>query len=117
MMEPPLNPVTKRRFDRSTLEGFSFGFCCDMCGAEWRSTRYGFNPGDLEAPIDPMVFQLLWNEQHRAAYERAKLDAAFVFNRCPVCGRSVCNRCFHLSETGVSDICKGCISTTRRAIV
>jgi len=48
---------------------------------------------------------MLWCEQHKAAYERAKLDAAFVFNRCPICGRSVCNGCFHVSETGefVSD--------------
>ena len=116
MMEPPLNPVTKRRLDRSTMEGFSFSFFCDMCGKEWQSAWYGFNPGNLAAPMDPTVFQLLWTEQRKAAAERAKLDAAFVFNRCPVCGRGVCDNCFYLSETGVSDICKDCVSTIRRAI-
>jgi len=116
-MEPLLAPVTKRRLDHSTMEGFSFSFFCDMCGREWRSAWYDFNPGGFIPPIDPEVYQILWSDQHKAAYERAKLDAAFVFNRCPACGRRVCNECFHLSETGVSDICKDCISTTRRAIV
>jgi len=117
MMELPLNPVTKRHLDRSTMEGFSFSFFCDMCAEEWRSAWYDFNPGWFVPPVDPAVHEILWSDQHKAAYERAKLDAAFVFNRCPACNRSVCNECFHLSETGVSDICKDCISTMRRAIV
>ena len=117
MMEPPLNPVTKRHLNRSTMEGFSFSFFCDLCGGEWQSAWYDFNPGGFAPPIDPEVYQILWSDQHKAAYKRAELDAAFMFNRCPACGRSVCNQCFYLSETGVSDICKDCISFIRRAIV
>ena len=117
MREPTLSPVTKRCLDRSTMEGFAFSFFCDICGGEWRSAWYDFNSREFIPPIDPAVYQILWSDQHNAAYERARLDAAFVFNRCPVCRCSVCNECFHLSETGVSDICKDCLSTTRIAIV
>ena len=110
MIEPLSGPVTKKYADRSTMEIFSFGFLCDLCGKEWRSARYDFNPGDFASPLDPKVFQLLWRDQHEAAFARSNRDASFVFNRCPECGRRVCNECFHLAETGVSDICKDCLS-------
>lgn len=109
MANPLPCPVTKRRVDHSTPEGFSFSFFCDRCGSEWQSARYDFNPGDFVPPIHPTVFQILWNEQHKAAYERANREGAFEFSRCPVCGRRVCKGCFYLSETGVSDICKDCL--------
>jgi hypothetical protein len=79
-----------------------------MCEKEWRSARYEFNPGNIAMPLESKVFQLLWNEQHKTAYERANRDASFLFNHCPVCGRRVCDECFFLAETGVSDICKDC---------
>jgi len=101
--------VTKKRADRSTMDAFSFSFFCDICEVEWRSARYKFNPGDYTALINPEMYRMLWNDQHTAAYERAKRDAGFEFNRCPVCGRGVCNACFHLSGTGVSDICVDCL--------
>ena len=109
MIDPIRNPVTKKCADRSTMEAFSFSFFCDMCGEEWRSARYDFNPGDFAVPLDPKVFQLLWNDQHKAACERANRDASFLFNRCPLCGRRVCKECFYLAETGVTDICKDCL--------
>ena len=101
--------VTKKRADRSTMDAFSFSFFCDICEIEWRSARYKFNPGDYTAQINPVMCRMLWNDQHTAAYERAKRDAGFEFNRCPMCGRGVCNACFHLSGTGVSDICVDCL--------
>ena len=103
------NPVTRKHADHSTPEDFTFTFFCDRCGSEWRSPRYAFNPGDFAESLDPAVFQMLWNDQHAAAFARANLDAAFAFNRCPVCRRSVCGACFHLSEIGVSDICEDCL--------
>lgn len=109
MIIPTSALSTRRHADRSTMEGFSFGFYCDACGREWESARYAFNSGGLAAPMDPAVYQILWNDQHKAAYERARRDASFAFNRCPVCGRWVCKECFYLSETGVSDICKSCL--------
>jgi hypothetical protein len=62
----------------------------------------------MAAPVDPAVYQMLWSDQHKAAYERMKLDASFEFNRCPLCGRKVCRDCFYLSGSGISDICKDC---------
>lgn len=104
------DPVTFQYTDRSTVNAFSFGFLCGLCGAEWRSQTYAFNPGSLSPPIDPTLYQMLWSEQHRAAYERAKRDVSFGFNHCPMCGRWVCKNCFYLSETGLSDICADCLN-------
>ena len=113
MMNPiVLNPVTKKYADYSTLEGFSFGFFCDKCEKEWRSVRYDFNPGGFALPMDPTVHEMLWNNQHKEAYERVSREASLAFNRCPACGRWVCNACFFLSETGASDICRDCLSGT-----
>jgi len=105
-----LSPVTKRYADHSTPEGYAFSFFCDKCGGERRSAWYAFNPGGFIPPIDPRVFQMLWNDQHKAAYERANREAFFAFNRCPACGRRVCMECFYLSETDMTDICKDCLA-------
>jgi len=109
MMDPAANPVTKKSADYCALEKFAFGFFCDRCGKEWRSMRYDFNPGSFVQPLDPAVFEILWNDQRRAAHERANREAALAFNRCRACGRWVCQACYCLSETGVSDICKDCL--------
>lgn len=109
MIIPMRDRVTQKHADRSTMEGFSFSFFCDICGKEWRSARYAFNAGGFSPQMDFAVYQLLWNDQHSAAYARASRDASFEFNRCPECGRRVCKECFHLSETGVSDICVDCL--------
>jgi len=110
MPDPTLGPVTKRYADHSTPEGFAFSFFCDKCGEEKQSAWYAFNPGGFLPPIDPQVFQMLWNDQHKAAYERANHEAFFAFNRCPECERRVCTDCFYLSEMDVSDICKDCLA-------
>jgi len=115
MVDPAEKPIPKKRADYSTMEGFSFGFFCDACAREWRSVPYGFNPGSFSAPIDSTVFQWLWNDQHRAAYERASLDVSFEFNRCPVCGRRVCKECFYVSGSGISDICRECLCMAVKA--
>ena len=103
------SPVTRHCADRSAMKEFSFGFFCDLCEKEWQSARYDFNPGNLSEPLDAEVFQLLWNDQRKAAFERANRDASFVFNRCPECGRWVCKECFYLAEAGISDICTDCL--------
>jgi len=110
MTDPARSPVISSHADRSTMESFAFGFSCGLCGKEWQGARYDFNPGNLVLPIQPAIFQLLWNEQHRAAFDRASLEASFEFNRCPLCGRWVCKACFYLSGSGISDICTDCLS-------
>ena len=110
MPDPALDPITKRYADHSTPEGFAFSFFCDKCEKEQPSAWYAFNPGGFAPPIDPRVYQMLWTEQHKAAYERANREAFFAFNRCPRCGRRVCMECFYLSETDMTDICKDCLA-------
>lgn len=109
MRDPERSAVTQKYADHSTMETFSFSFFCDRCGSEWRSPQYAFHPGGFAQPQDYIVYQMLWNEQHSAAYERANRDASFVFNRCPICDRRVCDACFFLSGAGVSDICEDCL--------
>lgn len=108
MISPIGKPATKKSIDHSTMEAFAFSFFCDRCGKEWRSAPYDFNPGSFAVPIEPAIYQMLWSDQHKAAYERSNRDASFAFNRCPICGRRVCDACFYLAKAGVSDICMDC---------
>ena len=108
-------PLTKRYMDRSTMDGFSFSFYCDRCSKEWRSVRYDFNPGSFVTPSDSAVYQMLWNDQHKAAYARAIREGALAFNLCPVCGCKVCQECFYLSEIGMTDVCTDCFKTSERS--
>ena len=110
MTDPMYAPITEKCVDHSTVDDFSFGFVCSICSKEWISERYRFNPGSIALPLDPEVFQILWNDQHKAAFARANRDAIFQFNRCTLCCQRVCKCCFHLSETGLSDICKNCFA-------
>ena len=110
MKEPLLNPITKRYADRSTAKSFAFSFYCDQCGKEWRSTPQVFRTGNMDSPIDLRVIRMLWNDQHKAAYENANLEAIYTFYYCPECGRRVCMECFCRSETDIAEICKGCAS-------
>lgn len=110
MNTPLLSPITKRYADHSVPKAFVFSLFCDKCGKEWRSTPQAFDPGELTSPTDLRVFRMLWNDQHRAAYEQANLEAIYAFHYCPECGRRVCLECFCRSETDIADICKDCLS-------
>lgn len=110
MDTPLLAPITKAFTDRSTPKVFAFSFYCDKCGKEWRSTPQAFDPGELASPTDLRVYRMLWNGQHKAAYEQANLEAIYVFQYCPECGCRMCMECFRPSETDFADICKGCLT-------
>lgn len=101
-----LPPVTKRYDDHSTDRWFRFAFHCDRCGAGWESERYPFSMGNASSDGEGQekARMLLWKAEHDAAYERANTEALFHFNRCPACGRRVCDDCFSLS----GDRCVSC---------
>ena len=111
---PMLDPVTKTFTDRSTMKAFSFSFFCDKCGREWRSTPQAFVPGALATPVNLQVIRMLWNAQHRAAYERANLEALYAFTLCPACARRLCSACFYASETESDTHCNDCLEKTPR---
>lgn len=110
MSEPLLGPITKTYTDRSTRKVFVFSFYCDHCGKEWRSAPQAFDPGELNSPTDIRVFRMLWNGQHKAAYEQANLEAIYAFHYCRECGRRLCTECFCRSETDIAEICKDCLA-------
>lgn len=106
-----LPPLTRRMEDRSSTGCFRFSFYCDLCGKEWRAEPVRFNGRDGDPTLSGKVTQLIWQSQHAAAYERANREAMFWHNRCPVCGRWVCQDCFCLREDAGSDVCRNCEKT------
>ncbi len=104
-----LEPVTKKFQDDSNLELFRFTFFCDSCGKAVKAVTYRYKP-----PFKPKLFlsaserrarEILWLGDHSNAYERANKEALIFFNRCPVCGRRVCDDCF-ADEDGICLECK-----------
>ena len=51
---------------------------------------------------------MLWEQEHQAAFEQANLEAHFHFNRCPLCGKWVCDDCFRAEEIRHGGACKSC---------
>lgn len=102
-----LSPVTKKITDHSTDYSFEFTFHCDLCGKKWRSTLLQYS-NKAEA-LNKSALALLWQTEHDAAYERANQEAIRQFNRCPKCGKMVCNECFILDvDPDENDLCKEC---------
>jgi hypothetical protein len=107
-----ITPFTKTCTDCSEKDHFSFAFYCDRCGSAWRSTPVPFSKGGFTEVGDDETLKLLWADEHRAAFERANIEAMFHFNHCNVCGKWVCNDCFYTSEDDYTDVCKDCHEDT-----
>lgn len=105
-----LAPLTKKMTDRSTADEFCFSFYCDICKKEWRSKPLPFS-GSLDAPLGnhDRVRDLIWIAEHNAAYERANHEAMHEHNHCPSCGKWVCDSCFYVKNTYITDICVDCL--------
>ena len=97
--------LTKNTANHSNSAGFCFSFFCDRCEKEWISAFVPFVHGGFSAVEHEEARQMLWAQEHRAAFENANLEAHFHFNRCSVCGNVVCSDCFNLDS---SDECKDC---------
>jgi hypothetical protein len=97
-------PLTRQITDNSDEKGFAFSFFCDICGKQWKSRPVLFDTGGMTIEHEE-ARMLLWMKEHSAAYEQANLDARLQFNRCPVCGKWVCDACFN--HGGVCGKCNG----------
>ena len=53
------------------------------------------------------ALKLMWAHEHRAAFDEANLEAHVQFNRCPVCGKRVCDDCFCI-EGKNGGVCRDC---------
>ena len=108
-----LEPVTKKFEDGSTLETFRFTFFCDICGKAVKEITYPYKP-----PFKAKFFiskserrarELLWLHDHDSAYERANKEVLLQFNRCPACGKRVCEDCYNELE----GLCRECARKIR----
>jgi hypothetical protein len=103
-----LKPITRQYKDLSTADRFSFAFCCDRCGKEWRGDTYTFDLKGFELPIDEKIRSMLWNQQHEEVYERANREAGAIFSRCPDCGCRICDDCLIQAELEKNGKCRDC---------
>jgi hypothetical protein len=101
-----LEPITKNMTDNSTEESFCFTFYCDICKASWESIPVKFSQAVDDATEKHINIRSVRESDHYAAYERANHEAMQYFNRCPVCKRWVCDRCFSIMSD--RDVCKEC---------
>lgn len=102
-----LEPITKKMTDKSDGNHFRFTFYCDICDSPWHSIPYIASAGWGSPGADTQA----WENEHTAAYERANREAMMHFNRCPVCKRVVCDRCFLILAE--RDMCKECTATQK----
>jgi hypothetical protein len=101
-------PLTRKSVDRSNAEQFAFSFFCDRCGKEYQSVILPFNRGNFTAIEYEEARQLLWTQEHKAAFEQANLDARLKFSLCRKCGRRVCDECLCLDSNQEASLCKDC---------
>ena len=94
--------------DDSDERQFRFSLTCVECGAVWKSTPIRFSKAGVPSPTEAkqVVFRALYQREWEQARERAIVEAAHGFNRCPLCGRLVCNHCFLICED--LDMCRIC---------
>lgn len=94
--------------DCSTTEMFVFSMCCADCGKQWNSTPVLFSKAGVKPETEgkQIIFDTLYRQEKEAAWERAVDEAVNVFNRCPICHRSVCDYCFLICDD--LDLCASC---------
>jgi len=100
--------LTKNSIDHSDSGNFSFSFFCDRCGKEWTSPSQPFTGEGSPVIENEDALNMLWGNEHRAAFDEANLEAHIHFNLCPVCGKRVCDDCFNIAEKEHGGVCKDC---------
>ncbi|GHU62285.1 hypothetical protein AGMMS49983_03470 [Clostridia bacterium] len=108
-------PLTKKVRDHSGENAFSFSFFCDRCGKEWGSPRFRCECGGVTAFDSEEAKKRIWADEHRAARERANLEAILHFNYCARNEEWICDECFVGCESGGSDVCAACFAGTDAA--
>lgn len=94
--------------DCSTQDIFSFSRCCEECGAIWKSKPIRFSRAGVR-PLSEgkkVVFDVLYKKEKEEVLIRAEEGAGLYFNKCPICGRLVCDRCFLVCDE--LDMCVSC---------
>ena len=103
------SPLTRKSTNHSDLEKFAFSFYCDICGKLWKSRIIPFEKAGFTAVEHKEAQQLIWTQEHKAAFEQANLEAHCQFNFCKQCGRWVCDDCFDADGNGKNGLCIDCV--------
>ena len=101
--------VTKEHLkDCSTADGFCFSMECADCGKVWNSTPVLFSRAGVNPPTEgkQVIFDILYEKEKETALHKAVEEAVGAFNRCPICGRLVCDYCFMICDD--IDMCSSC---------
>lgn len=105
-----LKAFTQQFYDNSTNNEFSFIFCCDLCGKQWKSEPIPFSGLKLKGILKVFLIfinvkaTLLWKKEHETAFERANHEGMLYFNRCKKCKKWVCDEHIDL-ESGICSAC------------
>lgn len=96
--------------DCSTRDVFCFSIRCAECGQVWSSRQTRFSKAGVHPKSEgkQVIFDALYQKEHELAKNDAVREATDIFNRCPICRRTVCNRCFLICED--LDMCVHCAS-------
>ena len=100
--------------DVSTREVFLFRIECPSCGLEYGNKPLRFSKADAAAsnPCKKVIYDALYEQEHRDARNLAVSGAAEHMNYCPICKRLVCNRGFLICEE--LDMCTQCALELRQ---
>ncbi len=98
----------------STKDVFVFRVSCGICAAEYgnkpvRFSKAGMIPPDKNKQI---IFEVLYEQEFRAARQAAIRNATEHMNYCPICKRLVCNQCFLICED--LDMCRQCADALKQ---
>ena len=101
-------PAKEALLDCSTVEDFRFFVRCAECGKLWRSRPARFSRADISPETEGkrVIFRALYERERVEARSRAAAEFAQSFNRCPICGRLVCDDCFLVCDD--LDLCVSC---------
>ena len=96
--------------DCSTRDVFCFSIRGAECGQVWSSRQTRFSKAGVHPKSEgkQVIFDALYQKEHELAKNDAVREATDIFNRCPICRRTVCNRCFLICED--LDMCVHCAS-------
>lgn len=100
--------IVRHLCDCSDDRQFCFSLTCAECGGVWTSTPVQFSKGGVPPATEAktIVFRALYQREREWARALAVEEAVHEFNRCPLCGRLVCNRCFLICDD--LDMCRTC---------
>lgn len=101
--------------DRSTRECFLFRIRCGVCGRSLSAGPMGFSRAGVRPATGQkqVLFDILYRQEYADARSRAVRQVAEQLNRCPVCMRLVCNRCFWICAD--LDLCCECAAAAGEA--